>query len=1113
MQQANELLYGILQVVGRIEQNMKGGGQPAGAPAAAPKEPKSTASLLSNLGAGLSSFKGANPKTIKTFFSFMDQMLISADKVKKGGSGLKDLSMSMMNLGQALPGMTAGIERISSIRNINGALGNMQSLFNFIDYNGRLITAKVAKSIKDISIFMINLGQSLPGIASGLDTIGKLKAKVIDKALFNLRKLFDFLREAGKKKSSDNVKILTEALGALVKAIPGLEAGISSIAKIKEKSMAMALKSLGMLFTFIEDKGKPGTSKISKSIKDISIFMINLGQSLPGIGSGLDLIGKLKAKVIDKALFNLRKLFDFIQLQAKKKGNSDIKVLSESLEALVKAMPGLTAGVNSIAKIKEKTMAAALKSLGFLFHFIEEKGKPATAKKIQKGIDVMNKASKALRGFNVLKDIGEGFMYLGLGIVAFAGSFVLAGMLLSLAKPSDVLPFLGMTIIALLVAFGALHLAAKFVKGGTSVIKDMGLGLAALALGIISFALTIRLLPLIFKGESNGSIIKGMLIMVGIIGIMALAFAALDLAKPFVDGGFKTILLMSAGLAIFAITVLGLAMVAKMLMTGMTFDKNAGKEEKDENKKSMVKGLGIFGLVLLGAIAAFSLLGIPGLSTIIKSGAITMMLMGGALFVMALSIQKLVEVGEQLAGKDVAGTLTNLIGGTINGFIGGLSALSGGKTGVAGIAAFMKNSAKIFAGVAILVSMSVALSLFAWSLTAFAELGNMRVVTGTDKNGKPIFGEKINVEQVGRTMTATLSSFLTGLIESTGQLTMSKAKALKKLGRALTGRRGILSAIHDFAELLKTFAQFGPAGEIGYVDFVPDGVNEDGNAKFKQVPSKVKITVVAKNIADSFGTFVDELTKHTAMFEFTGSKGKSMQQLASILLGTKYFKVFGLSFGREKPGLLEPIMKFGEILKTFGQFGNTGEIPILDAQGKVIDKVKVTDVASHIVANLSSFSTTLGSSNLTGDVEKAEKNIGKVSGIIESLSKFSESLDSLQKMGDSVSNLARSITELSVSLDGFDSAKLTKLGSIRVATGGPSASEQAGNTTADNIDKKSQSMKGAPAAAESMPINWDLVAAQIGQHVGSSIVDAMKAGQVKFEFSPSGQGKGVLSFD
>ena len=992
MQQANELLYGILQVVGRIEQNMNRSGAQPGDPAE-PKAPKSDASLLSNLGASLNSFKSANPKAIKTFFSFMDQMLVSADKVKKG-NGLKDLSMSMMNLGQALPGVTAGIEKISSIRNINGALGNMQSLFNFIDYNGRLITAKVSKSIKDISIFMINLGQSLPGIGSGLDIIGKIKPKVIDKAIFNLNKLFGFIREMGKKKSSDNMKVLSESLMALVKAMPGLEAGISSIAKIKEKSMQ-----------------------------------------------------------------------------------------------------------------------AALKSLGFLFTFIEEKGKPATSKKIQKGIDIMNKAGKALKGLNILKDIGLGFMYLGIGVLAFAGSMVLSAMLLRLGKPQDILPFLGITILGLMVAFGALYLARKFVKGGTTVIKDMGLGIAALALGIISFALTIRLLPIIFKNESGGSIIKGMLIMVGIIGIMALAFGALSLLKPMVDGGFKTILMMSAGLAIFAITVLGLAMVAKMLMSGMTFDKNADKGEKDENKKSMLKGLGIFGLILIGATAAFALLGIPGFSEVVKSGAITMMLMGGALFVMALSIKKLVDVGEQLAGKDIAATLTTLIGGTINGFIGGLSALSGGKTGVSGVATFIKNSAKIFAGVAILVSMSVALSLFAWSLTAFAELGNMRVVTGTDKNGKPIFGEKINVEQVGKTMTATLSSFLTGLIESTGQLTMSKAKALKKLGRALTGRRGVLSAIHDFAELLKTFAQFGPAGEIGYVDFVPDGTDEDGNAKFKQVPSKVKITVVAKNIADSFGTFVDELTKHTAMFEFTGSKGKSMQQLASILLGTKYFKVFGLSFGREKPGLLEPIMKFGEILNTFGQFGSTGEIPVLDATGKVVDKVKVTTVATQIVNNLSSFVTTLGNASLSGDIEKAEKNIKQVGGVIESLSKFSESLDALQKMGDSVSNLAHAISDLSVSLDGFDSAKLTKLSQITVATGGPSKSgDGTGSATADRINEKSQSIKESSAPA-ALPVNWDLVAAQIGQHVGSSLVDAMKSGQMKFEFSPNGGGKGVLTFN
>ena len=1179
MQQANDLLYGILQVVGRIEQNMKGTpGQPG--KGAAPAEPKSKASELSNMGASIASFKNVNPKSIKTFFSFMDQMLMTAEKSKKS----------------------------------------------------------------------------------------------------------------------------------------------------------------------------------SKNLSDLSISMLNLGQALPGIGLGLTSISKVKAKVIETALFNLKKLFDFIGEQGKKKGNA--KSISEAFINLAKALPGLDTGIASIARIKEKTMTAALKSLSSLFAFIEDKGKPSTAKKIQKGVDIMEKVGKALKGFNVIKDIGIGFMYLGAGILTFAGSIVLSAMILRLGKPGDIFIFLGVTIVGLLVMFGALWLAKKFIKDGVSVIKDMGLGMAALALGIISFALTIRLLPLIFKNESGGSIIKGMLIMVGIIGIMALAFIALDFAEPFVKGGFKTILLMSAGLAIFAITVLGLAMVAKMLSTGMTFDKNlakdqkdenrkamvgglgifaliligsitafifldqfstqikkgvfmmmlmgaglivfsiavmgvamvakmlssgmtfdknAEKSEKDENKKSMLRGLGIFGLILLGATAAFALLGIPGFSTMIKNGvfammlmgaglivfsiavmavatvskmlssgmvfdknaeksekdaskkdmirglgvfalillgataaftilgipgfslmikngAVTMLLMGAALLVMSNSIEKLVDVSEKLKGKDIPGNLKMLIGGTIEGFIGGLSSLSGGKKGLAGILEFMKNSTKIFAGVAVLRAMSLALSMFAFALTAFAELENMRVIESYDKEGKPIFGEKINISKVADNITTSISTFLEALLKSTEGLTRRKAIAIKQMGRALTGKRGILSAVIQFADAMKIYAQFGEANEIGYVDYDDNG---------KEIHKKVSAITVVDNIISTFLYFTGELFKKSEEMFGTGEQDKSwkfkgqMRRMSKALIGKngilgavisfaevmKIYAEFGTNneigyidyddkgkeirkkvsadqvvgniigsfvyfanklfsdseaeFGDGKPekeagitgrqkrrmnrmtnaligegGVLGAVMQFANILKVFSEFEKS-KIPLIDEKtGKPIPGkfLSIDDIATQIVASLVLFSNKLTAGLTNAKPENAQTAIQKFSGIITELSKFSESLSALEKTSDTISNLAKAINDLSVSLNGFDTAKLSKLTAINAATIAP---EGTGNAvkTSENIAATTEKINIAAKGNEVSKDNWDNIAGIIGQHVGSSLVEAMKSGQIKFEFSPSGAGKGVLTFD
>ena len=864
MQQANDLLYGILQVVGRIEQNMKGGGgaQP-GTPAAG--EPKSKLSVLSNLGAALSSFKNVTPKSIKTFFSFMDQMLDVANKSKK------------------------------------------------------------SSEFKDLSVTMMNLGQALPGIAAGMEVLGKTRGRNLD----------------------------------------------------------MALASLHHLFQFVEDLGKP-----------------------------------------------------------------------------------------------------------------------SAAKKVKSGTESIEKLGKALRGFNVIKDIGLGFMYLGAGILAFVGSIVLSALLMKMGKPSDILIFLGITIIGMVVMFGALYLASKFVKGGVKVVKDMGLGLAALSLGIIAFALTIRLLPLIFKDESGGSIAKGMLILIGIIGVMALAFMALDLAKPFVDGGFKTILLMSAGLAIFAITVLGLAMVAKMLMSGMTFDKNAEKAEKDENRKSMIRGLGMFGLILVGAIAAFALLGIPGFSTIIKSGAITMMLMGAALYIMSIAIEKLVTVGERLAGSDIGTTLTHLIGGTIDGFLGGLASLSGGKKGIAGVAEFIKNSAKIFAGIGVLMAMSLALSMFAQAITAFAELENIRIIDHYDKDGKPVFGEKVNLMKVADNLTYSISTFLSSLIASTEDLTKKKAGAIKKMDNALTGKRGILTAVIQFANAMKVYAEFGENNEIGYVDY---------DAKGNEIHKKVKADVVVQNMIGSFLYFTEQLfNKSDTEFGdgeeagISGRQRRRMKRMSKALVG--------------KNGILGAVIAFAETLKMFAEFGPDNEMPILGEDGKPVMEngkpkvLQINQIASNIVKALMSFSDTLAVGLENAKPKDAKKAVEKFSGIIEELSKFSESLSALEKVNETISNLAKSINDLSVSLDNFDTAKLKKLSyipGVSVSTSPETGASGAKENVAAVTEKVSIAAKGNEVSKD----NWDNIAGIIGQHVGSSLVEAMKSGQIKFEFAPSGGGKGVLTFD
>jgi hypothetical protein len=430
----------------------------------------------------------------------------------------------------------------------------------------------------------------------------------------------------------------------------------------------------------------------------------------------------------------------------------------------------------------------------------------------------------------------------------------------------------------------------------------------------------------------------------------------------------------------------------------------------------------------------------------------------------------------------------------LEGFLGGISALSGGKTGIAGAAEFIKNSVKIFAVVGVLMAMSLALSMFAKAVTAFAELENMRIIEGYDKDGKPIFGQKVNLTKVADNISYSISTFLTALLKSTEGLARDKAVALKKMGEALTGKRGILSAVIQFADAMKVYAQFGEANEIGYVEY-----DDKGN----EVHKKVKATVVVDNMIGSFLYFTEKLfSKSESEFgngEEAGISGKQkrrMKRMSKALVGPN--------------GILGAVVQFSEVIRLFSEFGIKNEIPMLDKDGKPTGVLSMDQISKNIVKALTTFSSTLAAGLENSEPEDTKKAIGKYSDIIEELSKFSESLGSLEKANDTIGDLAKSLNELSVSLDNFDTVKLSKLSSISISAGGSSTEIGAGSSSSEKIAAKSKAVKESTAA---LGPDWNLISAQIGLSVGSHLVDAMKKGQMKFEFSPSSPGKGVLSFD
>jgi len=197
-------------------------------------------------------------------------------------------------------------------------------------------------------------------------------------------------------------------------------------------------------------------------------------------------------------------------------------------------------------------------------------------------------------------------------------------------------------------------------------------------------------------------------------------------------------------------------------------------------------------------------------------------------------------------------------------------------------------------------------------------------------------------------------------------------------------------------------------------------------------------------------------------------------------------------------------------------------LPILDADGKPVMEggkpktLSVGNIADNIISALTTFSDSLATKLETkGNVKDATKSIEKYEGMLNQLSKLSSSMDGLSKMTASIQGLADGIGDLAVNIEKMDAEKLTDVlkrisdGSLEISASGKSYAGSASSSTSTSSGKTRET---ATTSKNGEP-KWDVIAAQIGLAVGQQITDAMKKGQLKFEFSGTGSNKGILELD
>ena len=213
----------------------------------------------------------------------------------------------------------------------------------------------------------------------------------------------------------------------------------------------------------------------------------------------------------------------------------------------------------------------------------------------------------------------------------------------------------------------------------------------------------------------------------------------------------------------------------------------------------------------------------------------------------------------------------------------------------------------------------------------------------------------------------------------------------------------------------------------------------------------------------------------------------------------------------------------------YSKFGADNMIPNIDADGKVVgDPIPVETVADNIMSTLGAFTDALGSKQLKRDTKAAENNLKVFDNIIDRTNKIAKSVDGLTSLSATLTELATSIGLLSNNLMGLDVSKIAEVSDIgsaylaktndysvsnqRIMEGYNPSSPAAASTATSAPSSKDRRSGTSPATTVKEP-NWELIAAQMGESVGSQLVNAMKSGQMKFTFSSAGGNQGVIEFD
>lgn len=259
---------------------------------------------------------------------------------------------------------------------------------------------------------------------------------------------------------------------------------------------------------------------------------------------------------------------------------------------------------------------------------------------------------------------------------------------------------------------------------------------------------------------------------------------------------------------------------------------------------------------------------------------------------------------------------------------------------------------------------------FAGGVQGEGENMSLMPLLGITQDGKPIYGNPVNLKQVASTIVNTLNVF-TGVLDS--EFAKMEGKERRRTRKGFKTLAAILDPVSKFAEMVANFAQ----GDVINKTITKD----DGTTEVQSVDLKVS----AENIVNALNAFAGTLfsTKNIEMFRDMGRRrtGKGVDAFSNILA---------------------PVNSFVDAVSKVVS-GDTNELIVRNPEGKEI-KVNMLQVATGISQALSTFIDKVGEVFTNKDRQKTLKSIGKDSEIFK--------------------NVVTEITNMTTALSSLDGTKL-----------------------------------------------------------------------------------------